>query len=86
MSRLSRVPPPTPTALGLRQGDKRPGHALSTPLMCSSRSVTTCSGGPSHDQESPIAIGGRGLPRGRIYDVHGQLLVSVVQEGLFRSL
>ncbi|GAB3963706.1 acyl-CoA thioesterase [Streptomyces sparsus] len=37
-----------------------------------------------YDQESPIATGGRGLARGRIYDRAGQLLVSVVQEGLFR--
>ncbi|MER6380577.1 hypothetical protein [Streptomyces sp. NPDC001250] len=39
-----------------------------------------------YDQESPIAIGGRGLARGRIYDPLGRLLVSVVREGLFRSL
>ncbi|WP_405927937.1 acyl-CoA thioesterase [Streptomyces griseus] len=39
-----------------------------------------------YDQESPIATGGRGLARGRIYDRSGQLLVSVVQEGLFRRL
>jgi acyl-CoA thioesterase-2 len=39
-----------------------------------------------YDQESPIATGGRGLARGRIYDVEGRLLVSVVQEGLFRAL
>ncbi|GGY87580.1 acyl-CoA thioesterase II [Streptomyces nitrosporeus] len=39
-----------------------------------------------YDQESPIATGGRGLARGRIYDRQGQLLVSVVQEGLFRRL
>ncbi|MGW6856732.1 acyl-CoA thioesterase [Streptomyces xanthophaeus] len=37
-----------------------------------------------YDQESPIAHGGRGLARGRIYDLEGRLLVSVVQEGLFR--
>ncbi|MEU7177371.1 acyl-CoA thioesterase [Streptomyces celluloflavus] len=37
-----------------------------------------------YDQESPIAIGGRGLARGGIYDREGRLLVSVVQEGLFR--
>ncbi|UGY94666.1 acyl-CoA thioesterase [Streptomyces gobiensis] len=37
-----------------------------------------------YDQESPIATGGRGLAQGRIYDREGQLLVSVVQEGLFR--
>ncbi|MDT0548165.1 MULTISPECIES: acyl-CoA thioesterase II [Streptomyces] len=39
-----------------------------------------------YDQESPIATGGRGLARGRIYDRAGRLLVSVVQEGLFRPL
>jgi acyl-CoA thioesterase-2 len=39
-----------------------------------------------YDQESPIAVGGRGLARGRIYDRQGQMLVSVVQEGLFRAL
>ncbi|MEU8519025.1 acyl-CoA thioesterase II [Streptomyces sp. NBC_01216] len=39
-----------------------------------------------YDQESPIATGGRGLARGRIYDREGRLLVSVVQEGLFRKL
>ncbi len=39
-----------------------------------------------YDQESPIATGGRGLARGRIYDREGHLLVSVVQEGLFRAL
>jgi acyl-CoA thioesterase II len=39
-----------------------------------------------YDQESPIATAGRGLARGRIYDREGRLLVSVVQEGLFRRL
>ncbi|WUG27213.1 thioesterase family protein [Streptomyces sp. NBC_00464] len=39
-----------------------------------------------YDQESPVATGGRGLARGRIYDREGNLLVSVVQEGLFRRL
>jgi acyl-CoA thioesterase len=39
-----------------------------------------------YDQESPVATGGRGLARGRIYDRGGNLLVSVVQEGLFRRL
>ncbi|MCB5906365.1 acyl-CoA thioesterase [Streptomyces pinistramenti] len=39
-----------------------------------------------YDQESPIATGGRGLARGAIYDREGRLLVSVVQEGLFRKL
>ncbi|MFC3575216.1 acyl-CoA thioesterase domain-containing protein [Streptomyces yaanensis] len=38
-----------------------------------------------YDQESPIAVGGRGLARGRIYNLEGQI-VSVVQEGLFRKL
>ncbi|BAU81664.1 acyl-CoA thioesterase [Streptomyces laurentii] len=39
-----------------------------------------------YDQESPIATGGRGLARGQIFDREGRLLVSVVQEGLFRAL
>jgi len=39
-----------------------------------------------YDQESPVSTGGRGLARGRIYDREGRLLVSVVQEGLFRPL
>ncbi|EGJ73138.1 putative acyl-CoA thioesterase II [Streptomyces sp. Tu6071] len=38
-----------------------------------------------YEQESPVATGGLGLARGRIYDRAGRLLVSVVQEGLFRS-
>ncbi|MEV6108687.1 acyl-CoA thioesterase II [Streptomyces sp. NPDC051940] len=39
-----------------------------------------------YQQESPIATGGRGLARGLIYDREGRLLVSVMQEGLFRPL
>ncbi|MEV7601819.1 acyl-CoA thioesterase II [Kitasatospora sp. NPDC089797] len=39
-----------------------------------------------YQQESPIAHGARGLARGQIYDRNGQLVVSVVQEGLFRPL
>ncbi|MDI5966265.1 acyl-CoA thioesterase [Streptantibioticus silvisoli] len=37
-----------------------------------------------YQQESPIATGARGLARGQIYDSDGALLVSVMQEGLFR--
>ncbi|PWI41864.1 acyl-CoA thioesterase II [Streptomyces sp. ICBB 8177] len=37
-----------------------------------------------YQQESPVLIGGRGLARGQIYDRRGRLLVSVMQEGLFR--
>ena len=37
-----------------------------------------------YQQESPIATGARGLARGQIFDREGQLLVSVMQEGLFR--
>lgn len=37
-----------------------------------------------YQQESPIATGGRGLARGQIFDRSGQLIVSVMQEGLFR--
>ncbi|GGV37197.1 acyl-CoA thioesterase II [Kitasatospora herbaricolor] len=39
-----------------------------------------------YQQESPVAHGARGLARGQIYDRSGQLVVSVVQEGLFRPL
>jgi acyl-CoA thioesterase II len=39
-----------------------------------------------YQQESPIATGGRGLARGQIYDREGRLIVSVMQEGLFRKL
>ncbi|MFP8903045.1 acyl-CoA thioesterase [Streptomyces atacamensis] len=37
-----------------------------------------------YQQESPVATGARGLARGQIYDRRGRLLVSVMQEGLFR--
>ncbi|MEU1377512.1 acyl-CoA thioesterase II [Streptomyces triculaminicus] len=37
-----------------------------------------------YQQESPIATGARGLARGLIFDRAGRLLVSVMQEGLFR--
>ncbi|MEV7182222.1 acyl-CoA thioesterase II [Kitasatospora sp. NPDC093679] len=39
-----------------------------------------------YQQESPIAHGARGLARGEIFDRSGRLVVSVVQEGLFRPL
>jgi acyl-CoA thioesterase-2 len=39
-----------------------------------------------YQQESPIATGGRGLARGQIFDRSGKLIVSVMQEGLFRKL
>lgn len=39
-----------------------------------------------YQQESPVATGGRGLARGQIFDREGQLIVSVMQEGLFRKL
>jgi acyl-CoA thioesterase-2 len=35
-------------------------------------------------QDSPNAIGGRGLSNGRIYDRQGRLLASVAQEGMVR--
>jgi acyl-CoA thioesterase II len=35
-------------------------------------------------QESPIAYGARGLARGEVYTASGDLVVSVVQEGLIR--
>jgi acyl-CoA thioesterase-2 len=37
-----------------------------------------------YQQESPITTGARGLARGQIFDRDGRLLVSVMQEGLFR--
>ena len=39
-----------------------------------------------YQQESPIATGGRGLARGQIFNRDGELLVSVMQEGLFRKI
>ncbi|GEB47878.1 MULTISPECIES: acyl-CoA thioesterase II [Streptomyces] len=38
-----------------------------------------------YQQESPIATGARGLARGLIFNRSGQLIVSVMQEGLFRA-
>ena len=35
-------------------------------------------------QESPVAAGGRGLARGEVFTADGELVVSVVQEGLIR--
>ena len=36
-------------------------------------------------QESPVAYGARGLARGEVYTASGDLVVSVVQEGLIRT-
>jgi acyl-CoA thioesterase-2 len=36
-------------------------------------------------QESPVAFGGRGLARGQVFTAEGQLVVSVMQEGLVRT-
>jgi acyl-CoA thioesterase-2 len=36
-------------------------------------------------QESPVAHGARGLARGEVYTEDGDLVVSVVQEGLVRT-
>jgi acyl-CoA thioesterase II len=38
-----------------------------------------------YSQESPVASGGRGLARGQVFTQHGELVVSVVQEGLIRT-
>ncbi|HXZ70651.1 MAG TPA: acyl-CoA thioesterase II, partial [Streptosporangiaceae bacterium] len=35
-------------------------------------------------QDSPVAIGARGLARGEVFTQEGDLVVSVVQEGLIR--
>jgi acyl-CoA thioesterase-2 len=37
-------------------------------------------------QESPVAHGGRGLARGEVFTADGDLVVSVVQEGLIRTM
>ena len=39
-----------------------------------------------YDQDTPTATGGRGLARGLIWDAEGNLVVSVVQEGLLRRM
>ena len=39
-----------------------------------------------YDTESPIAFGGRGLARGFLFSRQGELLVSMVQEGLARVI
>jgi acyl-CoA thioesterase-2 len=36
-------------------------------------------------QESPVATGARGLARGEVFTAEGELVVSVVQEGLIRT-
>ena len=36
-------------------------------------------------QDSPVANGGRGLARGEVFTAEGELVVSVVQEGLIRT-
>ena len=38
-----------------------------------------------YSQESPVASGARGLARGQVFTQDGQLVVSVVQEGLIRT-
>ena len=38
-----------------------------------------------YDQESPTAAGARGLARGQVFTEEGELVVSVVQEGLVRT-
>jgi acyl-CoA thioesterase-2 len=37
-----------------------------------------------YSQESPVAYGARGLARGQVFTAEGQLVVSVMQEGLVR--
>ena len=39
-----------------------------------------------YDQESPSASGARGLARGQVFSADGELVVSVVQEGLIRPV
>jgi acyl-CoA thioesterase-2 len=38
-----------------------------------------------YDQESPTSAGARGLARGQVFTERGELVVSVVQEGLIRT-
>ena len=38
-----------------------------------------------YSQESPAAYGGRGLARGQVFTAEGELVVSVMQEGLVRT-
>jgi len=37
-------------------------------------------------QDSPVAVGARGLARGEVFTAEGDLVVSVVQEGLIRTV
>ena len=39
-----------------------------------------------YDTDSPVAHGGRGLARGFLWDQAGELMVSMVQEGLTRMV
>ena len=39
-----------------------------------------------YDQDTPTATGGRGLARGHMWDRDGNLVASVVQEGLIRRM
>jgi acyl-CoA thioesterase-2 len=39
-----------------------------------------------YDQDTPTAAGGRGLARGHLWDLDGNLVASVVQEGLIRQM
>jgi acyl-CoA thioesterase II len=39
-----------------------------------------------YDQDTPTATGGRGLARGHMWDLAGNLVASVVQEGLIRQM
>ncbi|MFC5906131.1 acyl-CoA thioesterase [Streptacidiphilus monticola] len=39
-----------------------------------------------YQQQSPVAVGGRGLAHGQLFTRDGRLAVSVMQEGLFRAL
>jgi acyl-CoA thioesterase-2 len=39
-----------------------------------------------YDMDSPIALGGRGVARGFLWNQSGQLMTSMVQEGLTRTV
>jgi acyl-CoA thioesterase-2 len=39
-----------------------------------------------YDMDSPIAHGGRGVARGLLFNESGELMISMVQEGLTRTI
>jgi Thioesterase-like superfamily len=54
-------------------------------ISCGSTGRSGPAGGLLFALDSPVAHGGRGLVRGEVFDTEGELVVSVVQEGLIRT-